>query len=261
MKLELLTQEPTSPAHANPILFVHGEWCAAWCWAEHFMPYFARQGYIVHALSLRGHGGSEGHERLRWTSIADYVSDIEWAVGQLNCRPILVGHSMGGFVLQHYLQGRDAPAAVLLASVPQQGLSWRLVCDLARQHPRHLWQALRTLSAYPLISTPELASEFFFPAAMPEDRLLAYHARLQDESVRAFVDMLCGPRPRPGLVDTPILVLAADNDRLFSAAQMYGLAHAYRADLAVVSGVGHAMMLTPGWQGAAERILSWLEEQ
>ena len=68
MNLETIKEELVSDAHPTPFLFVHGVWHAAWCWAEHFLPCFAQHGYISHALSLRGHGGNEGRERLRWTS-------------------------------------------------------------------------------------------------------------------------------------------------------------------------------------------------
>ena len=60
MNLELIKSEPVSAAHPTPILFVHGMWHGAWCWAEHFLPYFAQHGYDSYALSLRGHGASEG---------------------------------------------------------------------------------------------------------------------------------------------------------------------------------------------------------
>ena len=47
------------PARANgsggkpPLLFVHGGYFDAWCWAPHFLPWFAAKGYASHALSLR----------------------------------------------------------------------------------------------------------------------------------------------------------------------------------------------------------------
>ena len=44
----------------SPIFFVHEAWHAAWCW-ENFLPYFANRGYAAYAVSLRGHGTSEGH--------------------------------------------------------------------------------------------------------------------------------------------------------------------------------------------------------
>ena len=45
-----------------PLLFVHGGYCDAWCWAPYFLPWFAAKGYAAHALSLRGHGASAGRE-------------------------------------------------------------------------------------------------------------------------------------------------------------------------------------------------------
>ena len=37
----------------TPLLFIHGSFHAAWCWAEHYMPYFADLGHDVVAISLR----------------------------------------------------------------------------------------------------------------------------------------------------------------------------------------------------------------
>lgn len=39
-----------------PLLFVHGSYHSSWCWAEHFLPYFASLGYPCYAVSLRGTG-------------------------------------------------------------------------------------------------------------------------------------------------------------------------------------------------------------
>jgi pimeloyl-ACP methyl ester carboxylesterase len=111
VNLETIKEEPVSDVRSTPILFVHGMWHAAWCWSEHFLPYFARHGYVSHALSLRGHGGSEGWERLRWTSLAEYVSDVEQVVGHIGRPPVLVGHSMGGVIVQKYLESNGAPVA------------------------------------------------------------------------------------------------------------------------------------------------------
>jgi len=74
MKLETIHEAPASVTGAVPILFEHGMWHAAWCWAERFLPYFARHGYPAHALSLRCHGGSEGREPFCGSFMADYVA-------------------------------------------------------------------------------------------------------------------------------------------------------------------------------------------
>ena len=121
-QLEVLSCEPKERRHAAPLLFVHGAFAGAWVWDEHFLPCFAAKGYSAHAVSLRGHGGSAGHERIDWYSIHDYVEDVAEVVADLAAAPVLIGHSMGGFVVQKYLERHAVPAAVLMCSVPPQGL-------------------------------------------------------------------------------------------------------------------------------------------
>ena len=98
--LELISRQPSGKTHRTPLLFVHGAWHAAWCWDEHFLPYFAAHGYEAHAVSLRGHGSSPGPKRLSWVSTADYVADVAATVQQFAVPPVIIGHSMGGFVVQ-----------------------------------------------------------------------------------------------------------------------------------------------------------------
>ena len=260
MHLEVVTQEPTSVAHPTPILFVHGMWHAAWCWAEHFMPYFAQHGYVTHALSLRGHGGSQGRERLRWTSLADYVTDVAQVAGQLETAPVLVGHSMGGMITQKYLESHQAPAAVLLASAPPRGVIPATVRVFLR-HPLAVIKANLTLSMFPIVSTPRLVQEAFFSADLAEDKLQEYASKLQDESYRAYLDMMGLSLPRPKRVTMPLLVLGAANDTIISPGEVEATARAYGTQAELLADMAHDMMLDAGWQAAADRILAWLDER
>jgi pimeloyl-ACP methyl ester carboxylesterase len=150
----------------------------AWCWEEHFLPYFAQRGHAAHALSLCGHVGSEGCERLRWTSLADYVSDLGQVANQLPSLPVLVGHSMGGMIIQKYLQSHQSPAAVLLASVSPKG-SLPASLRAFRLHPLIFIKANLTLSTYPVVGTPERYRELFFSPDIPEGKLATYFTRVQ----------------------------------------------------------------------------------
>jgi pimeloyl-ACP methyl ester carboxylesterase len=64
VKLEIISRYPENRTRATPLLFVHGAFMGAWVWAETVLPYMAQHGYEAHAVSLRGHGQSEGRERL-----------------------------------------------------------------------------------------------------------------------------------------------------------------------------------------------------
>ena len=114
--LEILQRPPATPNDSPPLLFVHGAWHGAWCWDLGFMEYLADRGYDCHAVSLRGHAGSPIDGSLRWNRWKGYVEDVAEAVESLPVSPILVGHSMGGYTVQKYLESHTAPGAVLLAS-------------------------------------------------------------------------------------------------------------------------------------------------
>src|SRR5579875_954400 len=113
--LEVIDLGSCSDDHPIPLLFVHGGWHSASCWAN-FLDFFADAGYRAVAMSLRGHGASACAKRFHACSIADFVDDVRVTADDLGGRPILVAHSLGGFVVQRYLETHQAPAAVLLAS-------------------------------------------------------------------------------------------------------------------------------------------------
>jgi pimeloyl-ACP methyl ester carboxylesterase len=260
MNLETITAEPVSDVDHTPLLFVHGMWHAAWCWAEHFLPYFAQHGYPSHALSLRAHGGSEGRDRLRWISMGDYVSDVVQIVGQMERAPVLVGHSMGGMVVQKYLEFDAAPAAVLLASAPPNGLI-PATLRVAARHPLTFLKVSLTMSLAPVVCTPQLAQEAFFSSDAPDEKVRHCFNRLQDESFRAYLDMMGLNLPRPSRVETPFLVLGAADDNLISPTEVEATAQAYGTTAHMFPDTAHDMMLEDRWELVAEHILSWLDEQ
>jgi pimeloyl-ACP methyl ester carboxylesterase len=260
MKLEILSEKPSQPKHSTPVLFIHGMWHGAWCWAENFLPYFAKNGFAAYAVSLRGHGASEGREWLRWTSLADYVSDVDQVVNQFEKVPVLVGHSMGGMIVQKYLESHQTPAAILLASGPPKGIGVASV-RAARRHPWRFLTATFTMSSYRSIATPELCREMFFSPDMPLKELDKCFLRMQDESYRAYLDVMFLNLPRPKLVKTPLLVLGAEKDAAISNGEIEATAKAYDTQAEIFLGMAHDMMLETGWQSVAERIVGWLGDR
>jgi pimeloyl-ACP methyl ester carboxylesterase len=262
MQLEVITREPESDAHSTPILFVHGMWHAAWCWSENFLPYFAKHGYKSHAMSLRGHGVSDGREKLRWTPLADFVADVAQVVDQLETPPILVGHSIGGMIIQKYLETHEAPATVMLGSAPPKGLL-PATLRVARRHPINFLKANLTFNLNYNINKPELYKEAFFSSKIDDKELIKYYnvVRFQGESMRAYIDMMFLDLPQPQKVNTPILVLGATDDNLISSSDVLATAKAYNTQAEFFPVMGHAMMLDIGWQSVADRILNWLKEQ
>jgi pimeloyl-ACP methyl ester carboxylesterase len=254
--LEVIDKGCVSDSHRVPLLFIHGAWHAAWCWNEHFLSFFADKGYRALAVSLRGHGGSPTPRRLRDCSFADYVEDVNSVADSLPRGPVVIGHSMGGVIVQKYLESHNAPAGVLMASMPPQGFL-RSGLRWIKRHPLHFARMSITGKSLPYVSTPQLARERFFSAHTPESLVLSYATRLQEESARLGVDGLL-TLPRPKRVSTTLLVLGALDDGAVTPQEVHATARAYRTEAEFFPNMGHNMMLEPGWAAVAERIHNWL---
>jgi hypothetical protein len=96
---------------------------------------------------------------------------------------------------------------------------------------------------------------------MSEEKVREYHSRLQDESYRAYLDMMGLSLPRPKRAKTPLLVLGAAEDGVFSGREVEATARAYGTRAEVFPNMAHDMMLEEGWRTVAERIVGWLSEQ
>ena len=258
MKLEMISKYPHRSSHPTPLLFIHGTLHTAACWDVHFLDYFAQHGFVSHAVNLRGHGKSEGWERLRWTRIADFVEDVANTVRELPRPPILIGHSMGGFIVQHYLEDHDAPAAVLLSSASPAGLLPTAI-RTARRQPWAFAKINLTLSLRPMIATPQLVGEAFFSKDLLDELLVKYWKQTQDDSFTAFLDMVVLDLPKPEKVKTPLLVLGAARDNMIAPREVEATARAYNTKAEIIPDVAHNSMLDPRWQSVAERILVWLK--
>jgi pimeloyl-ACP methyl ester carboxylesterase len=262
MQLEVICRLPLTQSTKPPILCIHGAFNQARCWDKYFLPYFAQAGYPAYALSLRGHGNSTGTNRLYGTSLADYVHDVAQVSQNLAQPPILIGHSMGGMIIQKYWEAHHPyQAAILMASVPPQGL-WSPSVYLAYQNPGLFWQ-LSLIQVFGLgFVTPSLLKTALFSEPTADEVVQNYFAQLQPESQRVILDMLW--LNLPTLLSKPIfplLVLGAANDRFFPQFLVNWTAQTYGAQVHIFPHMAHTMMLEPAWQKVADYILAWLQQR
>lgn len=258
---EVISCRPACADSMNrpPILMVHGICHGAWCWEHNFLPFFAARGWSSYAVTLRGHHQGAATTDVKGYAIAHYVEDVITVANRLHRPPVLIGHSMGGMVVQKYLEHRQAPAAVLLASMPPKGA---LRSPAIRRHPHVLMHGLAKRSVRTLVSTPERCRALFFSNHTADDVVIQCVSRLTEESNRAILDLLrWGVRHRPAQITTPMLVVGAREDGLFSASQVERTAALYGADTVILSGTGHNVMLEPTWPQAADHIESWLRRK
>ncbi|MCR9145000.1 MAG: alpha/beta hydrolase [bacterium] len=257
-----LSPKAGSKAYARPLLFVHGAWHGAWCWNEGFLQYFADRGFEVLALDLPGHDeqSMKSRKSIRGLGARDYVEAVTAIADGCERTPILIGHSMGGYIVQKAMERlpRPASAMILLASVPPAGV-WRTTLKIALHYPLQFLEVLLTLRLYPLVRKAGHARRHFFSPGVSDEDFARHHERIGDEAFRAFLDMLLLKLPRKKKIrGVPALVLGARQDQIFTPAEVQATAHAYHAELTIFPDMAHDMMLEPGWESVADCMIAWL---
>jgi non-heme chloroperoxidase len=260
MQLEVIARTPEGPARPTPLLFVHGAYGGAWLWDEHFLPYFAERGWEAHALSLRGHAGSDGTETVQFARLRDYVADVEQVAGSLPAPPVLIGHSLGGMVVQHYLYRQPVPAAVLMASTPPHGMIGSLF-GMAMTNPQLMYELAFAHHLGPQLTDGHAIERALFSEGMPDTLKRSYMRRFQAESDLVILDLLLlDLPPSTPMLEIPVLVLGAENDPFVYRGGLEATASTYRTKAEIFPNMAHAMMLDLDWESVAARIHGWLED-
>lgn len=242
-----------SPA-PPPLVLVHGAWHGAWCWDGVAEDLRAR-GREVHAITLPFHDQPGDRSRI-WATARSYVAKVADIVGELDRPPILAGHSMGGYVVQRYLESTTGSAsvagAVLVASAPRRGVLGFTARSLRRRPARTL-RALATLDLWPMVDG--IAPALFLGPGAPPASVDLLEAKLQNESYLASVAMLAR-WPKPQRITAPTLVIAAEHDAVFTLAEQRDLATALGTDLVVLP-AGHDLMLDASAPALADHLATW----
>lgn len=257
LSLEVMSRYPSKGKRRTPLLFIHGAFTAAWVWSEHFLDWFAERGWPVHAISLRGHGGSEGHELLGQWGIDHYVADVMQVINEIGESPVLIGHSMGGFVAQKCLEQSTFPAAVLMCSVPPKGLLASSI-SMIWSRPDLLGNLSQLMTGGP-VDIDSLKDALFAQPASISD-LQRYLMLSQVESQRAIWDMTMFNLIHPErLGPVPKLVIGAELDHIIPANQVRDTAEIYGVEPVIFPGMGHGLMLERDWSHVAGVINEWLK--
>ena len=241
------------PANKGTILFVHGMCHGAWCWEPYFLPYFEQLGYRCMAINLRGHEQPGSIVSINHIGLEDYVADLQKAVSLLREPPIIIGHSMGGRVVQEYLKVGVCKKAILLASVPPQGVlrtSIRIICKNIG--------IIRFLLSRDLLSAFKYYDQLMFGSNLSSEDVANYKSKMCSESFRVYLQLLKPISRMPSERKIPILVVGGEKDKIFTVTDIQKTASFYDADSVVTEGAGHDLMLEPEYEKTAEIILEWI---
>lgn len=262
--LEIIERHPEKDSGKPPVVFVHGAFIGGECWAEYYLDHFAANGYHSIAVSLRGHGKSPGGDILYQFGIPDYVKDVASVTASLDREPVLVGHSMGGLVVQNYLKlpGSRAKAAVLMASAPPEGLA-RTAPLMLFQHPASCFK-LNLVNILPRSLWRELISEeeirdIFFSSLTSVESVKRFLPMFQHESPLAIFEMTCCDLFTARKINIPVFVMGGEKDIIIPPGFVRYTASFYKSSPVILENEGHAIMLSDGWKKSAGIIVEWLE--
>jgi len=230
------------------IVFVHGMSHGAWCWEENFIPYFEPLGYRCIAFDLPGHA-KQGSTKAIHFSIDDYVQALADVVESLEEAPILVGHSMGGMIVQRYLAKGKCKKAILMSSVPPSGVLLPSLRVLIH-HPG----ALKFLFQANLLGVFKKYPHLMFGSNVNKT---SYANRMCAESFWAYLQLMIPIRNlKKGLL---MLVMGGQEDQLISVLECKQTAKAYGAQLALMEGGSHDLMLDSNGKIYLDLIHAWLK--
>jgi len=260
MKLEILKKLPKEQKEQKeitPLLFVHGANHGAWCWEENFIPYFSSNGFASYALSFRGHGKSEGRDKLDSFSLTDYVDDVMEVTESLSTKPVLIAHSMGGAVVQKliHLYPDKIKAAVLIASMRPSGMlkdSLRLILTSFKE--------AKQLTLFNTGKDVSFPGDMFLSKDLPVSKKYYYSGLMQPESAKARKEFNKAIIPLPIKTEVPFLIIGSKKDRVFSEKAAIAIGKSYYTKPVIFPNLSHDMMLDPNWEIVAEQILSFLNK-
>lgn len=250
------------------IFMIHGMWGGPWYW-ENYRSVFEAHGYRCIATTLPYHDMDPAgvpDPRLATASLLDYVDALAQEIGQLDEKPIVMGHSMGGLLAQMLAERGLAKALVLLTPAAPAGilaLRPSVICSFASMIA--LWgfwrKSLRPTLGDAVYSTLHL---------LPPDQQKQAYARLVPESGRVvfetgfwLFDSKHATRVDEARVTCPVLVVAGSLDRITPAAVVRQVANKYRHVSSYKEFENHAhwVVAEPGWQDVAAYVGGWLTQK
>jgi len=256
MKLEIRSRIAKHKKHVHPLVFIHGAAGGAW-YFESFMDYFAQKGFDCYALSLRGHGLSEGYEDINSYSMDDYVDDVRSLVESLKQKPVLIGHSMGGAIAQRYINNyaKDIHQVFLLASAQAGGIDKDSPLGLFFSDAISFLREMRKKYPDDKITLDGLLNQTVFSNRFSEDELKSIKGKLSKESQRVKKDLLIPFIDDYEKINVPVVVIGSRNDQIVTNDQIQKTARAFHVSPIFIDDLCHFMTIDPDWEKAAETVL------
>lgn len=251
----------------NTIVFITGAFVHHSCWNE-WRTYFESKGYQTVAppwpyknASPEALRNSHPNREIAGNRLAALTDHYDNIVRQLPGKPILIGHSIGGLIVQILLQRGLGFSGVAIHSVPPQGIitfkfsflkaGWGPLGFFTPVKKTFLMSFSQWQYAFTNGMDCDAQKEAYYKFAIPESKLIVRDtitkaARVDFKKSRA-----------------PLLLTSGSDDNTIPASLNYSNYVKYNnsnsvTDYKEFKGRNHFVLGQPSWREDADYIFSWL---
>lgn len=247
-----------------PIVFIHGLFQNPASWAE-WIAFFKEAGYDCHAPAYPFHEGDpeslrntppKGLETLDFQQVLDHLAAY---LRDLPEKPILIGHSMGGLLVQKLTEMGLASKTVAISSAPPKGVNtfkWSfLKANFPTINPLKGNSACLPSKkwfhyAFCNVDSQEQSDQYYDEYVVPEAR------NIPRASTKVKIDFA---KPH-----VPLLFIAGANDHIIPSVlneKNYGkyADAAGEKSLKIFPGRSHFICGQKGWKEIAGYVREWLD--
>jgi pimeloyl-ACP methyl ester carboxylesterase len=243
------------------VVLIHGMYMNVSSW-DPWRERAAAHGHTTHAIEWPGHDGEPAALRaappevLRTLSFGQLADHHEEQIRALGVeQAVLIGHSIGGLLVQALLARGIGRAGVAISPAPPAGvLSLRL--DFLRANAPHTNVFLKSR---PLNQSPR-RFHYTFANSIGRAESDALWDRYCTPESRAVPLSTTGRDGRvdPAAVTQPLLVFGGTNDHLIPASLARKIAARYStAEYRERPGADHFVCNEPGWESLADESFAW----
>ena len=252
---------------SNTIVLIHGLFVNNTSWAQ-WKTYFEAQGYKVYTPANPGHEGIPAqlrtniHPDLTKTSFEDVVMNIVKLIDTLPEKPIVIGHSLAGLVVQKLIEMDKAVAGVSIDGAPPKNVlaPWATikmvlpVVNIFKGSTPYLgtkeWYHRAFFNNY----SREESDLLYDKIAVPESRKIAWGTLLDSFANINF------KKPH-----NPLLFIGGSKDNIFHSTFTKRIAASYKdpnstVDFKEFEGKSHFIAGEKGWEEVAAYVLNWIKK-
>lgn len=248
------------------IVFIHGLHENADCW-KHWKLFFEKSGYVCHSPSYPLHDGvpyglrQKPNKELAKIRLVDVVGHYsEYIDGLEDTLPILIGHSMGGLIVQKLIQAEKGSLGVCITSATPKGVlsfKWSFIkSNIGVINPfkgNSLFCGTREWFYYAICNTltRQESDEIYEKTVVPESRNIPRSSRFND----GIIDFI---KPHK-----PLLFISAEKDHIIPVSLNISNVKAYKdknsiTDFKEFKGRSHSICVQNGWEEVAHFIHTWI---